>query len=202
MYLRLNNQRITTINNIDYIIKNKPPNRINPPIIFEKNVLVCYSNINEAMNLVQHYQKDFFINNNIEDYMPYFIFNELSLLNNNINDIWKVNILIDEEKEVINIHAVNENLQIWQTDYDYEDFHLRLKKSCGNYLLIGLLNNVGIDYKKVALVVLCIILFVIVVFVCFICYIVYKIKNRNTKGKYMRYIEEVNNNNDNNIIKQ
>ena len=55
MYLRLNNQRITTINNIDYIIKNKPPNRINPPIIFEKNVLVCYSNINEAMNLVQHY---------------------------------------------------------------------------------------------------------------------------------------------------
>ena len=87
-------------------------------------------------------------------------------------------------------------------DYDYEDFHLRLKKSCGNYLLIGLLNNVGIDYKKVALVVLGIIVFVIVVFVCFICYIVYKIKNRNTKGKYMRYIEEVNNNNDNNIIKQ
>ena len=87
-------------------------------------------------------------------------------------------------------------------DYDYEDFHLRLKKSCGNYLLIGLLNNVGIDYKKVALVVLGIIVFVIVVFVCFICYIVYKIKNRNTKGKYIRYIEEVNNNNDNNIIKQ
>ena len=119
MYLRLNNQRITSINNIDYIIKNKPPSRINPPIVFQKNVLVCYSNINEAMNLIQHYQKYFFINNNIEDYMPYFIFNESNLFNNNINDIWKVNILINEEKEVINIHAVNQNLQIWQTDYDY-----------------------------------------------------------------------------------
>ena len=87
-------------------------------------------------------------------------------------------------------------------DFDYEDFHLSLKTSCGDYLLIGLLKNAGIDYKKVALVVLCIILFVIVVFVCFICYVVYKIKNRNMKGKYMMYIEEVNNNNDNNIIKQ
>ena len=122
MYLRLNNQRINTIDNINYIINNKPPSEINPPIVFQKNVLLCYTNINQAMNLVQHYQQNFFVNNNIEDYMPYFIFNESNLLDNNLNDVWKVNILIDEEKDVINIHAVNQKLQIYQTDYFYEDF--------------------------------------------------------------------------------
>ena len=86
-------------------------------------------------------------------------------------------------------------------DYDYEDFHLTLTTSCGDYLIVGLLKNAGINYVKVAIVVLCIILFVIVVIICFICYIVYKIKSRNMKGKYMKYVEEQGNNMINNNIK-
>ena len=75
-------------------------------------------------------------------------------------------------------------------EYDYEDFHLTLKEACGDYLIVGLLKNAGIDYIKVALVVLGIILFIIIIIICFICYVVYKIKNR----KYVKFIEEVNNN--------
>ena len=73
------------------------------------------------MNLIQHYQKEFFINNNIEDDLPYLVFNRLSLLQNDI-DNWDIKILLDEEKEIINIYAVNQNLQIYQTDYFCEDF--------------------------------------------------------------------------------
>lgn len=47
MYLRLNNQRITNINNIEYIINNKPPSTINPPIVFKKNVILCFISSNE-----------------------------------------------------------------------------------------------------------------------------------------------------------
>ena len=88
-------------------------------------------------------------------------------------------------------------------DYDYEDFHLTLTTSCGNYLLIGLFKNAGIDYVKVAIIALCIVLFAIVVIICFICYIIYKIKTRNMKGRYMKYVEEQGMNNmDNNNIKR
>ena len=73
------------------------------------------------MNLIQHYQQEFFINNNIEDDLPYLIFNRLSLLPN-VFDNWDIKILINEEREIINIYAVNQNLQIYQTDYYYEDF--------------------------------------------------------------------------------
>ena len=36
MYLRLNNHEITNLNDIKYIIENKPPSTANPPIIFKK----------------------------------------------------------------------------------------------------------------------------------------------------------------------
>ena len=75
-------------------------------------------------------------------------------------------------------------------DYDYEDFHLTLTTSCGDYLFVGMLKNAGINYVKVAIVILCIILFVIVVIICFICYIIYTIKTRNMKDKYTKYVEE------------
>ena len=87
-------------------------------------------------------------------------------------------------------------------EFDYEDFHLTLKAACGDYLLVGLLKNAGIDYIKVAFVVLGIVLFVIVVIICFICYIVYKIKARYMKGKYMKYVEEAENHDNNNINKK
>ena len=121
MYLGLNNQRIRTVNNIEYIINKKPPSTINPPIVYKKNVLLCFVSSNEAMNLLQHYQQEFFINNNIEDDLPYIIFNRLSSEQNFI-DNWDIDILFNEEKEIINIYAVNQNLQIYQTDYYYEDF--------------------------------------------------------------------------------
>jgi len=75
-------------------------------------------------------------------------------------------------------------------DYDYEDFHLTLTTSCGDYLFVGMLKNAGINYVKVAIVILCIILFVIVVIICFICYIIYKIKSGKKKRGYTEYVGE------------
>ena len=78
---------------------------------------------------------------------------------------------------------------------DYEDLHLKLRDSCGDYFIVGLLKNAGIDYIKVGIIFLCILCFVIMVIICFICYVVYKIKTRNIKGKYIRYVEEGSNGN-------
>ena len=121
MYLKLNNQRISTINQLANIIKNKPPSTMFPPKIFKKNVILCFIQRQEAINLLQHYQMEFFRNNNIEDDMPYFIFNNSNLIQINV-DMWNIKVLFNEEKEVINICAVNDTLQIYQTDYIYEDF--------------------------------------------------------------------------------
>ena len=121
IYLRLNNNRISTINDIENIIKNKLPSQINPRKIFKKNVIISFSPIEQAISLLQHYQTEFFSNNNIEDDIPYFIFNKLSLKQNNQNN-WDIRLLINEEKEIINISATNQNLQIYQTDFFYGDF--------------------------------------------------------------------------------
>ena len=93
-------------------------------------------------------------------------------------------------------------------DSDYEDLHLKLRDSCGDYFIVGLLKNAGVDYIKVGIILLCILCFVIMVIICFICYVVYKIKTRNMRGKYMRYVEEgsnnhvnINNNKENKKIK-
>ena len=102
IYLTINNQRITTINRIKSIIENKPPSRLNPSLIFRKNVIINFIQTSEAMNLIQHYQTEFFLHNNIEDDMPYLIFDESSLILNNQN-IWDIRILINEVKEIINI---------------------------------------------------------------------------------------------------
>ena len=52
--------------------------------------------------------------------MPYFIFHSKFLEFN--QELWDIKILFDEKKEIINIAAVNQRLQIYQTDYFYEDF--------------------------------------------------------------------------------
>jgi len=120
MYLRLNNRRISTKNDIQNIINYRPPNSTNPRIIFKKNVIVCFVQLNQAMNLLQQYQNEFFLNNNIEDNMPYFIFHKNLIQNNHI--FWDLNILFDDDKEVINISVVNQELNLYQTDFYYEDF--------------------------------------------------------------------------------
>ena len=121
LYLRLNNHEITNTNDIKYIIENKPPSTVNPSIIFKKNVIMCFVSTLNAIDLIQHYQKEFFINNNIEDDIPYFIFNKRNLDRINPNH-WNIKILIDEDREIINIMGVNQLLQIYQTDFFYDDF--------------------------------------------------------------------------------
>ena len=117
MFFRIMNRDISSINDIENIINNKMPNR--GRIIFKKNVIVCSVRLLEAINIIQNYQKKFFKNNNIEDNMPYFIFNKNNLDGNN-QHLWDLKILLNEEK--INISAINQNLQIYQTDFYYEDF--------------------------------------------------------------------------------
>ena len=81
IFLRIENRNISSVNDIENIINNKMPNRNR--IIFRKNVIVCFVQLLQAINLLQNYQEQFFLNNNIEDNMPYFIFNQNSL---NVND--------------------------------------------------------------------------------------------------------------------
>jgi len=119
MFFKIMNRNISSINDIDSIINNSMPNRNR--IIFKKNVIVCFVQLLEAINMLQNYQKQFFENNNIEDDMPYFIFNKYSLNGNN-QHLWDLKILFIEEKEVINISAINQNLQLYQTDFLFEDF--------------------------------------------------------------------------------
>ena len=121
LYLRLNNHEIINVNDIQFIIKNKLPSTVNPPKFFKKNVIICFVSTLDAINLIQHYQKEFFKNNNIEDDTPYFIFNKRNL-NRIIPNHWNIKILIDEDREIINIMGVNHLLQIYQTDFFYEDF--------------------------------------------------------------------------------
>ena len=88
---------------------------------------MCFSQPPEAINLLQHFQKEFFLNNNEEDYNPYFIFHEQYLNENNQNkNLWDIQILFNKEKDIINISVINQNLQLYQTDFYYEDF-LRCK---------------------------------------------------------------------------
>ena len=119
MFFKIMNRNISSINDIDSIINNSMPNRNR--IIFKKNVIVCFVQLLEAINMLQNYQKQFFENNNIEDDIPYFIFNKYSLNGNN-QHLWDLKILFIEEKEVINISAINQNLQLYQTDFLFEDF--------------------------------------------------------------------------------
>ena len=119
MYLKLNNQPISSIDNIEHIIGNKVPGTSNVP--FKKNVVLSFKSIIESMYLIQYYQNKFFNNNNIEDNIPYLVFHSPSLITNNL-ELWNIKLLINEEKEVINLSAVNQRLQIYQTDYFYEDF--------------------------------------------------------------------------------
>ena len=110
MYLKLNNHPISTTDNIEDIIRNKDPSTSNA--IFRKNVVLSFKSTIESMELLQYYQIKFFNNNNIEDNIPYFVFHSPSLLTNNL-ELWNIKLLINEEKEVINLAAVNQRLQIY-----------------------------------------------------------------------------------------
>ena len=114
----------------------------------------------------------------------------------------QIDMMINYTYESIDEHGNKVLFVVDDYDSDYEDFHLKLKAPCGNYFLVGLLKDAGVNYIKIAIIVLAIICFIIMVIICFICFIIYKIKTRNMRGKYMRYVEEGSNNinNNNNIV--
>ena len=125
MYLKLNNQPISSTDNIDFIIKNKVPS--NPPITFKKNVVLSFVSTTESMNLLQHYQKEFFINNNIEDDLPYFVlhsptdyfyedFLKCTIFRNynSLKDIYeRLKSMIERNEYIINVNPNTEKLEIY-----------------------------------------------------------------------------------------
>ena len=117
MFFRINNRNISSINDIENIITNMMPNENKK--IFKKNVIICFVQLLEAINILQNYQRKYLEKNKSD--MPYFIFNKDSLNQNN-QQLWDLKILFNEVKGEINISAINQNLQLYQTDFLFEDF--------------------------------------------------------------------------------
>ena len=106
----------------------------------------------------------------------------------------KISLPINTTYEIVNSLG---NKIIFVVDdyyYDYEDFHLIVKETCGDYAFIGALRNAGMSYFNIFISIISTVGFVIIVFICFGCYVKYKIKNRNKKGKYYAYNDEDNSN--------
>ena len=78
-------------------------------------------------------------------------------------------------------------------DFDYDDFHIVVKETCGDYVFIGALKKAGLSYFIIIMGIIGIGIFIFLFIVCLIFYISYKIKHRNRKGKYFAYIEEGDN---------
>ena len=75
-------------------------------------------------------------------------------------------------------------------EYDYEDFHLKVKETCGDYAVVGALRRAGLSYFMIIMGVVGIGAFIFVILICCICYIKYKLDHRNRKGQYFAHIEE------------
>ena len=91
--------------------------------------------------------------------------------------------------------SVDENgnkviFEVDEYDYDYEDFHITVKETCGENFIVGALKKAGLNYFKIFLIVIGIAAFAFIVFICFVSYVYYMIKYRNRKKGFVRYIEE------------
>jgi hypothetical protein len=75
-------------------------------------------------------------------------------------------------------------------EYDYDDFHLKVKETCGDYAVVGALRRAGLSYFMIIMGVVGIGAFIAVIFICCICYVKYKLEHRNRKGQYFAHIEE------------
>ena len=87
----------------------------------------------------------------------------------------------------------NGNKVIFTVDdypYDYEDFHIISKETCGDYVFIGALRRAGLSYLMIIIGIGGTIIFILSVFICFICFVKYKIKHRSRKGQYFAHVEE------------
>ena len=80
-------------------------------------------------------------------------------------------------------------------EYDYDDFHLIVQETCGDFVFIGALKKAGFSYLMIVIGYIGIVSFIFVIFICFICFIHYKIKHRNRKGAYFSHIDEGENSN-------
>ena len=116
IYLTPINSDINTIEN--YLVRH-PFEKNNSPS--KKNVVLCFVNLTEAMNLLQDYQIKFSRGIKKEERIPYFVFNQQNLGINN-SPLWKITIEYIEVYDKISISVVNEKLQIYQTDFTYDDF--------------------------------------------------------------------------------
>ena len=116
IYLTPINSDINTIEN--YLVRH-PFEKNNSPS--KKNVVLCFVNLTEAMNLLQDYQIKFSKGIKKEERIPYFVFNQQNLGINN-RPLWKITIEYIEVYDKISISVVNEKLQIYQTDFTYDDF--------------------------------------------------------------------------------
>jgi len=78
-------------------------------------------------------------------------------------------------------------------DYDYDDFHITVKETCGDYVFIGALRRAGFSYFMIVMGIIGIGVFIFIFLILFFCFISYKIKHRNRKGQYFAHIEEGDN---------
>ena len=75
-------------------------------------------------------------------------------------------------------------------DYDYEDFHIIVKETCGDFAFIGALKRAGLSYFMIIMGIIGTAVFILIIFICFISFVKYKIKHRNRKGLYFAQIDE------------
>ena len=78
-------------------------------------------------------------------------------------------------------------------DYDYDDFHIKVRETCGDYILIGALKRAGFSYFMIIMGIIGLAVFIFLFLVLFSCFVAYKIKHRNRKGQYFAHIEEGDN---------
>ena len=116
IYLTQNNSNVNTIENI---IQRRPFINHLPS---KKSVVICFINLRQAINLLQYYQIQFSKGKREQD-IPYFVFNQQNLGVNN-RTLWEINIEYNNVNRSITISAINEKLQLYQTDFIYEDFLL------------------------------------------------------------------------------
>ena len=117
IYFTMNNANISAITDI---INYRAPNENG--LTFQKNVIISFLELNRTINLLQFYQEQF-ANGLQEDDIPYFIFDRPRLEQNN-QILWDLQIRYIEDKDIINISALNENLNFYQTDFKLTDFLL------------------------------------------------------------------------------
>ena len=108
--------------------------------------------------------------------------------------------LMGTENEIINdggnriVFTMN-NFSNINNDHD---FYVKLEKSCGDYMVVGTLKDMGMSHETSVVVYILIIVFISIFIVGLILYISWKIKLRYKRGKKLTTSEETKDNNQSN----